>query len=80
MLSPYRTPPETHKIKQKILNREHDLVTSNDLKRLQMTSKESSALSETIKHNISKKNNLKSVVIFEINYKNLYEILHINNL
>ena len=44
MLSPFIIPPNNHKRKQKISNREHDLerpqMTSNDLKRPQLTSKE----------------------------------------
>ena len=41
MFSPHRIPPNSHKRKQKILNREHDAgrpqMTSNDLKRTQLT-------------------------------------------
>ena len=43
MLSPYRIPANSQKRKQKISNPEHDLemlqMTSNDLKRPQLTSK-----------------------------------------
>ena len=40
MLSPYRIPlKNTSKRKQKISNREYDLVTSNHLRRPQLTSK-----------------------------------------
>ena len=44
MLSPYRIPPNSHKRKQYISNREHDLerfqMTSIELKRPQLTSEE----------------------------------------
>ena len=52
MLSTYRIPPNSHKRRQKISNREHDLerprMTSEDLKRPQMTSKESSPNIEAV--------------------------------
>ena len=43
MLSPFRIPLNSSKRKQKISNREHDLekLSTNDLKRPQLTSKES---------------------------------------
>ena len=41
-LPPYRIPPNSHKRKQKVLKRKHDLkrsqLTSNDLKRPKFTS------------------------------------------
>ena len=50
MLSPYKIPPNNHRRRQKILNREHDLqktqITSNDLK---MTSKNLKEKSKKVK-------------------------------
>ena len=60
MFSSYRIPPNGHKRKEEISNREHDLErpqrTPNDLKRPQSTSKETSSIFETVK---PKKNKLK---------------------
>ena len=52
-------------------------MTSNGLKRPQMTSKESSPIIETVKR---KKNKLKGGANTESNNDQLDEILHINNL
>ena len=50
MLSPYKNPPNNHRRRQKILNREHDLektqITSNDLK---MTSENLNEKSKKVK-------------------------------
>ena len=74
MLSPYRIPTNSHKRRQKISNREHDL------ERPQMTSKDSSPSIETVKPNTSKKNKLKGCGKIEINDEYLDEILHNINL
>ena len=62
MLSPDKIPPNSHKSKQKTLNREHDFerlqMTSNDLKRPRLTSNVSSPFIETVKPNTSEKNKL----------------------
>ena len=80
MLSHYRTPSNVYKTIQKISNREIFLegtqITSNDLKRPQLTPKESSAFIETVKPNTSKKENLKGGANIEINDKYSDEFLH----
>ena len=87
MFSPHRIPANSHKRKQKILNREHDVerpqMTSNDLKRTQLTSKEE-VTTENVKSLKSKsKINLKDGSVhknIEINGQYLDEYLHKNNL
>ena len=78
MRSPFRNTPSSHKRKQKISNREHDLqrhqMTSNDLKEPQLTSNDAE-----VKH-VKSKNRLKSGGNIEINQEYLHEILHKNNL
>ena len=84
MLSPQRIPPNNHKRRRKISNREHDLerpqLTSKEVKRPQMKSKESSPIIETVKPNTSQKRKLKGEGNIEINDECLDEILHNNNL
>ena len=79
MLSAYRIPPNSKNRKQKISYRKQDTerpqMTSNDLKRHQLTSKKFSP--ETFK---PKKNKLKGGANIEINDNHSDEILHNNNL
>ena len=62
-LSLYRIPPNSNKRKQNLSNCKHDFerpqVTSTDIERHPMTSKESPPLIEMVKPKISTKNNLK---------------------
>ena len=66
VLSPCRIPPESHRTKQKVLNREHDLEgphwNSNDLKTPQMTSydltKPDTNTDSSAKHTSDKKNRI----------------------
>ena len=74
MLSPYKIPPNSHKTRLKISNREHAL------ERPRLTSKESSPIIEMVKPNTSKESKLKSGGNFEINNEYLDEILNSNNL
>ena len=76
MLSPYRNSSNTnHTRKQKNSNTNHDDVkmTSNDLKRTQMTSK------DTDVKPVKSKNKMKSVANIEINDKSLDESFRKNN-
>ena len=81
MLSLFRFPSNSHKRREKISNREHDLerpqMTSNDLKRSQLISKESSPNIETGK---PKKNKMKGGGNIEINEEYLDKSFHKINL
>ena len=83
MLPPYRNPPNSNKRKQKISNCKHDLkipqMTSNDLKRRQLTSKKSSSNFEMVKHKTSKKKKLKRGGNNETKDNYLDEVLQNNN-
>ena len=90
MLLPYRIQPNSHKRKQKVLNRKNDLekpqMTSSDLKRPQFSSKESSQKVEVVKpesnadctvtRTTNKKKKLKSGAKFEINDNYSDKTLH----
>ena len=93
MLSLYRIPPNSHKRRQKILNREHDLerpqMTSNDFERPQLTSndlaKPDTTTESTVKRTSNKRNKnvLKAGSVHgnvEINDKCFDEFLHNNTL
>ena len=75
MLSSYRTPPNSNKKGQKILNRKHDperhQMTSNYIKRLQL------GCPETVK---PKKNKVEGGANIEINDKYVDEFLHNKNI
>ena len=77
MLSLYRIPTNSHKRRQKISNREHDLKRSqkpsNNLKRPQLTSKNSSLIIETVK---PKKNKFMGFGNIELNDEYFDEYLH----
>ena len=55
-------------------------MTSNDLKRPQLISKESFPIIEMVKRNTSTKNTMKGCKKIEINDKYLVEMLHNKNL
>ena len=74
MLSTYKIPPNSHKTRQKISNREHAL------ERPRLTSKESPPIIEMVKPNTSKKSKLKSCGKIQINNEYLDEIPNRNSL
>ena len=75
MLSPHRMSANSHRRRQKISNREHDLersqLTSNDLITPQMTSKKSSPFMEKVEPNILEKSKLRGGGKTEINDESL---------
>ena len=74
MLSPYRNPLNSNKIKQKISN--------DDSRKHQLTSKETSSIIEAVKPNTSEENKFKGGSLkenIEINDNSLDEVLHNNN-